>query len=106
MMRPLATLGVLLFCCAPLRAQDDVVIGGDANSQILQILKTMPQGGGYSATASATRDLQSAVQVNGGSLYVKTGCRPINLLFGCHLPGFYPGHSKVATSIAGRHGTR
>ncbi len=71
MMRPLATLGVLLFCCAPLRAQDDVVIGGDANSQILQILKTMPQGGGYSATASATRDLQSAVQVNGGSLYVR-----------------------------------
>jgi hypothetical protein len=71
MMRPLVTLGVLLLLCSALQAQDDVIAGGDANSQILQILNTMPKGGGYSATAGATRDLQSAVQVNGGSLNVR-----------------------------------
>jgi hypothetical protein len=71
MMRPLITLGFLLLCCLLLYAQDEVVAGGDANSQILQILKTMPQGGGYSATARATRDLQSAVQVYGGTLDVR-----------------------------------
>jgi hypothetical protein len=70
MMHPLVTLSVLLLCCSPLPAQD-VLAGGDENSQILQILNSMPQGGGYSATASATRDLQSAVQVNGGTLNVK-----------------------------------
>jgi hypothetical protein len=71
MIHPLVTFSVLLLCCSPLPAQDDVVAGEDANSQIIQILKNMPQGGGYSATASATRDLQSAVQVNGGTLSVK-----------------------------------
>jgi hypothetical protein len=71
MMRLLVTLGLLVLCYSPLHAQDDVVSGGDPNSQILQILKTMPQGGGYSATAGATRDLQSAVQVYGGTLNVK-----------------------------------
>jgi hypothetical protein len=71
MMRPLVSLGALLLFCSPLHAQDDLVAGWDPNSLILQILKTMPQGGGYSATASATRDLQSAVQVNGGTLHVK-----------------------------------
>jgi hypothetical protein len=71
MIRPLLTIGLLLLYCSPLHAEDDVVTGGDANSQILQILKTMPQGGGYSATAGATRDLQSAVQVYRGTLNVK-----------------------------------
>jgi hypothetical protein len=71
MMRFLVTLGLLVLCYSPLHAQDDVVAGADANSQIIQILKTMPQGGGYSATAGATRDLQSAVQVYGGTLNVK-----------------------------------
>lgn len=71
MMRHLVTLGVLLLCCSPLYAQDEMVAERDANSVILQILKTMPKGGGYSATASATHDLQSAVQVNGGVLNVK-----------------------------------
>jgi hypothetical protein len=70
MMRPLVTLAVLLLCCS-LQAQDDVVAGRNPNSQILQILNIMPKGGGYSATASATRDLQSAVQVYGGSLIVR-----------------------------------
>jgi hypothetical protein len=37
----------------------------------------MPQGGGYSATSAATRDLQSAVQVSDGKLSVKpTIARP------------------------------
>jgi hypothetical protein len=71
MIRHLVNFGLLLLCCLPLHAQEDVVAGGDANSQILQILKTMPQGGGYSATAGATRDLQSAVQVYGGTLNVR-----------------------------------
>jgi hypothetical protein len=70
MMRLLVTLGLLVLC-SPLYAQDDLVSRGDPNSQVLQILKTMPQGGGYSATAGATRDLQSAVQVYGGTLNVK-----------------------------------
>ena len=70
MMRLLVTLGLLVLC-SPLYAQDDLVSRGDPNSQVLQILKTMPQGGGYSATAGATRDLQSAVQVYGGTLSVK-----------------------------------
>jgi len=71
MMRPLITLGILLLCGSPLPAQDDVVAERDPNGLILRILKTMPQGGGYSATAGATRDLQSAVQVNAGTLYVQ-----------------------------------
>jgi hypothetical protein len=71
MMRLLIPLGVLLWCCLPLHAQDSAFTERDPNSLILRILQTMPQGGGYSATAGATRDLQSAVQVSGGTLYVK-----------------------------------
>jgi hypothetical protein len=71
MIRPLIALGILLLCSWPLYAQDNAVTDRDPNSLILRILRTMPQGGGYSATASATRDLQSAVQVNGGTLCVK-----------------------------------
>jgi hypothetical protein len=70
MIRPLVTLGLLLLCCSPLRAQDDAAAVRDPNYLILSLLNTMPRGGGYSATTGATRDLQSAVQVSGGRLYV------------------------------------
>jgi hypothetical protein len=64
------TLGLLLLYCSPLRAQNDAFMERDPNALILRVLKTMPQGGGYSATSGATRDLQLAVQVSGGKLYV------------------------------------
>jgi hypothetical protein len=76
MTRLLITLGLLLFYCSPLQAQNDAVTEKDPNSLILRILVTMPRGGGYSATAGATRDLQSAVQVSGGTLDVKPAAAP------------------------------
>jgi hypothetical protein len=71
MIRPLVALGLLLLYCSALRAQDDALTKRDPNSLILSLLNTMPRGGGYSATSGATRDLQSAIQVSGGRLYVK-----------------------------------
>jgi hypothetical protein len=72
MIRPLVILGLLLsLYCSPLRAQEDAVTKRDPNNLILSLLNTMPVGGGYSATAGATRDLQSAAEVSGGRLYVK-----------------------------------
>jgi hypothetical protein len=71
MIRPLVSLGLLLLYCSPLRAQDHAVTKSDPNNLILSLLNTMPRGGGYSATSGATRDLQSAVHVTGGRLYVK-----------------------------------
>src|ERR1700736_3126973 len=66
------TFGVLLLLChSPLGAQDHAFWKRDPNSLILSILHAMPQGGGYLATAGATRDLQSAVYVSGGRLFVK-----------------------------------
>ena len=51
--------------------------GEDPNNLIISVLNTMPVGGGYSATSAATRNLQSAVQVNDGKLSVKpTVARP------------------------------
>ena len=71
MIRPLVTLCLLLLYCWPIRAQNEVITKRDPNNLILLLLNTMPIGGGYSATSGATRDLQSAVQVSGGRLYVK-----------------------------------
>lgn len=71
MIRPLITLGLLLFYCSPLFGQDGAIPKRDPNNLILSLLNTMPKGGGYSATAGATRDLQSAVQVSGGKLLVR-----------------------------------
>jgi hypothetical protein len=42
-----------------------------ANETILRLLNSMPTGGGYVATNAATRDLQSAVQVQAGQLNVR-----------------------------------
>jgi hypothetical protein len=74
MKRPLVILSLLLFSCWPLFAQD--YANRDPNNLIVSLLKTMPVGGGYSATSGATRDLQSAVQVSGGRLYVKPAAAP------------------------------
>ena len=72
MIRVPVTFGVLLLLChSPLGAQDHAFWKRDPNSLILSILHAMPQGGGYLATAGATRDLQSAVYVSGGRLFVK-----------------------------------
>ncbi len=48
----------------------------DPNVVIVSLTKSMPVGGGYSATASATRDLQAAVQVQGGQLRVDPSAAP------------------------------
>jgi hypothetical protein len=70
MIRSLVTVGFLVLCFASLRAEDDGIAKGDPNQLIVSLLRTMPRGGGYSATSGATRDLQSAVQVRRGRLYV------------------------------------
>ena len=71
MIRPLVTVGMLLVLwCTSLRAQEEPITRGDPNNLIVSLLRTMPHGGGYSATSDATRDLQSAVQVSAGRLYV------------------------------------
>jgi hypothetical protein len=70
MIRPLVSIGLLTLCSLPLHAQNLAPARGQPNELILSILSAMPQGGGYSATAAATRDLQSAVQVRGGRLEV------------------------------------
>jgi hypothetical protein len=62
---------LLLLWIASLCAQERTMGGEDPNNLILSVLSTMPSGGGYSATSAATRDLQSAVQVNGGKLSVR-----------------------------------
>jgi len=71
MIPPLVTLSLLVLYCSPLLAQDDAVTNRDPNKLIHLLLTSMPKGGGYSATSGATRNLQSAVQVSGGRLYVK-----------------------------------
>jgi hypothetical protein len=73
----LLTFGVLLLsCCSLLSAQDEAFQDEafpkkNPNDLIVSLLTRMPKGGGYSATASATRDLQSAVYVSGGKLFVR-----------------------------------
>ena len=71
MIRPFITVGLLLvLCTASLHALGGAVDPGNPNQLILALIDKMPQGGGYSATSGATRDLQSAVQVTGGRLSV------------------------------------
>lgn len=69
-------LGLVLLSCSPLLAQGEPGSRNDANNLIVSLLVTMPKGGGYSATSSATHDLQSAVQVSGGKLDVKPAAAP------------------------------
>jgi hypothetical protein len=72
MIRPLIRVGLLLLLCtASLHAQEMAFAQGSPNQLILALIDRMPQGGGYLATSTATRDLQSAVQVSGGKLSVQ-----------------------------------
>jgi hypothetical protein len=66
----LFSVGLLLLLFSPVYAQSVPLTGRDPNRVILALLNSMPIGGGYSATAAATRDLQSAVQARGGILRV------------------------------------
>src|SRR5271165_3514726 len=63
-------VGLLVLHFSPVCAQNALYTGGDPNHAILSLIHSMPVGGGYSATAAATRDLQSAVQARGGTLRV------------------------------------
>ena len=63
-------VGLLLLFSSPARAQNILLTGSYPNQVILSLIKSMPTGGGYSATAAATRDLQSAIQARGGILRV------------------------------------
>jgi hypothetical protein len=77
MIRPLITVSLLLLLgTAPLPAQEMAFTQGSPNQLILALIDRMPQGGGYLATSSATRDLQSAVQVSGGKLSVQPTAAP------------------------------
>ena len=73
---PRVVLGFVLLSCSPLLTQGEPGSRKDANNLIVSLLVTMPKGGGYSATSSATHDLQSAVQVSGGKLDVKPAAAP------------------------------
>src|SRR5271165_1357896 len=66
----LFSVGLLLLFISPVCAQSLPPTGSDPNRVILALLNSMPIGGGYSATVSATRDLQSAVQAREGILRV------------------------------------
>jgi hypothetical protein len=66
----LFSVGLLLLHFSPVCAQNIAYPGGDPNHAILSLINSMPVGGGYSATAGATRDLQSAVQARGRTLQV------------------------------------
>jgi len=61
---------LLLVLAEAVGAQNLIFAERDPNGVIVSLIPTMPVGGGYSATAGATRELQSAVQVNGGQLQV------------------------------------
>jgi hypothetical protein len=69
-LRSLTAAGMMLLWSAPLQAQEFALGRKDPNILILSLLDTMPQGGGYSATSGATRDLQIAVKISGGRLSV------------------------------------
>jgi hypothetical protein len=69
-------LRLLLFCGSVACAQGAPFALQDPNGVIVSLTQTMPVGGGYSASASATRHLQSAVQVQGGRLCVDPSAAP------------------------------
>jgi hypothetical protein len=69
-------LSLLLCCYSVVHAQGTPFAPKDPNGLIVSLTQTMPVGGGYSASASATRDLQSAVQVQGGRLHVDPSAAP------------------------------
>jgi hypothetical protein len=69
-------LRLLLLCLSIGYAQGAPFAQKDPNDLIVSLTQTMPVGGGYSASVSATRDLQSAVQVRGGRLRVDPSAAP------------------------------
>jgi hypothetical protein len=76
MIRYSPLLCLLLFCCVTTLSQEIPVAARDPNRVIISLTQTMPVGGGYSASASATRHLQSAVQVQAGRLRVDPAAAP------------------------------
>src|SRR5258708_36586719 len=70
MMPRLLFFGSLLVCLFPAQAQNRL-LRSNANETVVALLESMPSGGGYLATNAATHDLQSAVQIRGGPLYVE-----------------------------------
>ncbi len=52
-------------------AQSEEIIAAPLNQLILDTLKTMPSGGGYSAGSKATKALQRACQNEGNNLFVE-----------------------------------
>ena len=68
----LFSVSLVLSYFSPVCGQNVSLAGSnlDPNHVILSLLTSMPIGGGYSATAAATRELQSAVQTRGGILRV------------------------------------
>jgi hypothetical protein len=66
----LLSAGLLLLLFSPVCAESASPAANDPNRVILALLNSMPVGGGYSATTTATRDLQSAVRARGGILQV------------------------------------
>jgi hypothetical protein len=69
-------LSLFLFCCSVVYAQGIPFAQKDPNGVIVSLTQSMPVGGGYSASAGATRDLQSAVEVQGGRLRVDPSAAP------------------------------
>jgi hypothetical protein len=76
MIRYSPVLALLLLCCVTVLSQEIPVARQDPNGVIVALTRTMPVGGGYSASASATRRLQSAVQVQAGRLRVDPAAAP------------------------------
>jgi hypothetical protein len=67
----LFSVSLVLSYFSPVCAQNVSLASNlDPNHVIVSLLTSMPSGGGYSATAAATRELQSAVQTRGGILRV------------------------------------
>jgi hypothetical protein len=76
MIRYSPVLSLLLLCRVTILSQEIPLAPRDPNGVIVSLTHTMPVGGGYSATASATRHLQSAVQVQAGRLRVDPAAAP------------------------------
>jgi hypothetical protein len=60
----------LLFACSFSTYAQNISHFSDPNETVLALVDSMPSHGGYLATSTATRDLQSAVQVRNGKLDV------------------------------------